>query len=94
MVRENLTLIFIILFVGLCETFGTVEIDNVTKGLIGRWEFDDGTGRDITEDGTESQAIPSVSKKVIIEELSKPQTKKQNTEPKSFLDKLIADEEN
>ena len=47
-------LVYLILFVGLCETFGTVEIDNVTKGLVGRWEFDDGTGRDISANGAEA----------------------------------------
>jgi len=48
----------------------------------------------ITEDVIEKLEIPSVSKKVIIEELSQPHTKDQDTEPKSFLDKLILEEEN
>ena len=49
---------------------------------------------DITEDGLGQPELPTVSKKVIIEELT-PQTKeKSNAEPESFLDKLILDQEN
>lgn len=56
-----------------------------TRGL--KYEIED-----VTEDGIDKPEMPSVSKKVIIEELTQPQNT--NAEPKSFLDKLIADEEN
>ena len=52
------------------------------------------TIEDVTEDGIDKPEIPSVYKKVIIEELIQTQTKNKTTEPKSFLDKLILDEEN
>jgi len=41
--------------------------------------------------GFESPELPSISKKVIIEELTP--HKKDKAEPKTFLDKLISDEE-
>ena len=45
---------------------------------------------EVTE-GFESPELPSISKKVIIEELTP--HKKDKAEPKTFLDKLISDEE-
>jgi len=47
---------------------------------------------EITEDGIDKPVLPSVSKKVVIEELAQPQKKEKNAEPESFLDKLIADQ--
>lgn len=46
---------------------------------------------DVIEDEEFSQELPPVSKKVIIEELNT--QPKKTAEPKSFLDKLIADNE-
>ena len=47
---------------------------------------------EVTEDGIDDQELPTVSKRVIIEELA-PLTKK-IVEQKTFLDKLISDNEN
>jgi uncharacterized UPF0160 family protein len=48
---------------------------------------------EVTEDGFDNQNLPSISKRVIIEELA-PLNTKTTAEPKTFLDKLISDEEN
>jgi len=54
MVRKYLMLICAVLYAGLSETSGIAEIDHETTRLVGRWEFDDGTGRDISANGAEA----------------------------------------
>lgn len=49
------------------------------------------TIEDVTEDGLSKPELPSVSKRVIIEELTT--LSKNSAEPESFLDKLILDQE-
>jgi hypothetical protein len=48
---------------------------------------------DVTEDDKSFKELPTISKKVVIEELTS-QKEKNDSEPKTFLDKLIADQEN
>ena len=45
---------------------------------------------DVTEDGLSKPELPSISKRVIIEELTQ---SKNSAEPESFLDKLILEQE-
>lgn len=49
---------------------------------------------DVIEDGFGGREIPTISKKVIIEELAPLHTNKKKAEQPTFLDKLISDNEN
>ena len=65
--------------------FNEIKVQFIAKGVGYKIE-------DVTEDKTEFQELPTVSKRVIIEELT--QSNKKAAEPKTFLDKLISEQEN
>lgn len=54
-IRIRLILICLILVAGFCESYGTIETDSVNNGLVGRWEFDEGTGRDLSHNGADAR---------------------------------------
>ncbi len=66
------------------KELNSLRVQFKSKGL--KYQVEEVTG------GFESPELATTSKKVVIEELTP--RKKDSAEPKSFLDKLISDEEN